>query len=461
MSEVAAHHGTSSLGDTREAVTIAAWGLLASAGYMLLTSMLQWLDAPMLPIVALLGGLASLNFALARATWQWADRAWVAWAYEAGHALALTVLLYLSGGSSIGIFIIVYASLVLHTEILRPDASVFVTANVCAALYAALSFLEYAGWVQSPHGAFVAVSVEQRLLLTSFTFLALNFLALYASRHGRQLRRLATRLRQRSDELRRANHRLAATAAALEEKQREVRTFVYAVTHDLKAPLNAIGLRTDLVLEAGADRLTSDQRDHLDEVLRAVDRTEGMIRDLLEMFRVTSLAEPAAWVDLTELMRTTVEQIRPQIAAKQVRVEVEALPIVWGQRRKLAHVMTNLIGNAVKYVPADGGRVVIRATVRNGDAVLSISDNGIGIDPVHHRRIFEPFGRAPADARRVDGHDVPGSGIGLTIVRQIVEAQGGQVWVESAAGAGATFHLRLARRADAPPASADPDEDAR
>ena len=95
----------------------------------------------------------------------------------------------------------------------------------------------------------------------------------------------------------------------------------------------------------------------------------------------------------------------------------------------------------------DPGCVLYQFSVSlDGDAIISVSDNGIGIDPAHHRRIFEPFGRAPDAPQRVDGVTVQGSGIGLAIVQQVAEAHGGHVWVESAPGVGTTFHLRLGRQ---------------
>lgn len=436
--------GVGSIDDTREAVVIAAWGLVGFGVYTIICQALGWIDIRLLPVLAIYVGLATVNVVLARTRRDWARDAGAAWTYEALHAVALTVLLYLHGGISLGIYLMVYGFLIVHTEVLRPDASVFVTANVCALCYALLAGLERHGWIVMPSGPFVAMSLDRYLLFTSFAVLAFNFLALYANRHGRQLHRLATRLRDRTDQLQRANERLASVASALEAKQVEVRTFVYAVTHDLKGPLGAIGLRADLLQEGARERLTADEQEHLDQILHASDRTQDMIRDLLEMFRVTSLEEPATWVDLHDVVCRSVDVLRAQIEAKRITIDVGTMPRVWAHARKLEHLLVNLIGNAVKYVPARGGHITVRASGRGTDTIVSVRDDGVGIDPIYHRRIFEAFGRAPASAQIVDGAVVSGSGIGLAVVQQIAEAHDGEAWVESAPGRGATFHVRLA-----------------
>jgi signal transduction histidine kinase len=254
---------------------------------------------------------------------------------------------------------------------------------------------------------------------------------------------LETMVTDRTADLERTNRELTATAAALRTKQDEVQSFVYTVTHDVKNPLNSIVMLTDLVLEEQGKQLSPETRDRLERVLHTAERTEDMIRDLLGLFRVTSRAEPATWVDLDSVARLTLDTLRPQVEAKRVQVDVAPLPRVWGEPSKLGHLLANLIGNAVKYVPSSQGRIDVHAAVEDGHAILTVRDNGIGIDPIYHRRIFEPFGRVPVQQQLVDGHEVSGTGMGLAIVQQIARAHGGDVWVESSSGEGSTFHVRL------------------
>jgi signal transduction histidine kinase len=431
--------------DARSAVLAAAFGLLGFAVYVWFISAAGWMTFPRRPVVGGFLALGVLNLVLARFADRWAPNRRVAWLYEGFHAVALTAILSQLGGMSLGIYAVAYGFLVVHTEVLRPDASVFVTANVCALCYGALGLLEYLGVV----GHADALTPGLRLTYGTFAALAFNFLALYASQHGTELRRLAAQLEtmvtQRTADLERTNQELSATAAALEAKQQEVQSFVYTVTHDVKNPLNSIVMLTDLTLEEERERLSPEARDRLERVLHTAEHTEDMIRDLLGLFRVTSSPEPTTWVDLDSVANLTLQTLRPQVEAKNVRVDLAPLPRVWGQPSKLGHLLANLLGNAVKYVPAQNGRIEIAASTEDGNAVLTVRDNGIGIDPIYHRRIFEPFGRVPGPQQLVDGHEVSGSGVGLAIVQQIARAHGGDVWVESMSGGGSTFHVRLPR----------------
>ena len=131
--------------------------------------------------------------------------------------------------------------------------------------------------------------------------------------------------------------------------------------------------------------------------------------------------------------------LEPRIAARQVRVEVASpLPAIRGQALKLRHVVENLIGNAIRFVPAGTGTIAVSATRENGAVILAVRDNGVGIPPEYHAEIFKMFRRAP----NADG-DEAGTGMGLAIVKRIVEGHGGEVWVDSAPGAGSVFRVRL------------------
>src|SRR5213080_3265861 len=201
-------------------------------------------------------------------------------------------------------------------------------------------------WVE--HGSLrdVGVDTQQQIAFVAIAFLTLNFLALYANRYGYQLRNLARHLQakvaERTAELSAVNAELAAKARALEEKQDELKSFVYTVTHDLKSPLSAILLIADLLLQREGAGLAAEGREDLERIVRLAGGTEDMIRDLLELFRITSQPEAPAWVELGPL------------------------PRVWGQGRKLGHVVSNLLGNAVKYVAAEQGEIAVLGGAENG-----------------------------------------------------------------------------------------------
>src|SRR5438552_19138558 len=157
-----------------------------------------------------------------------------------------------------------------------------------------------------------------------------------------------------------------------------------------------------------------------------------MNRNLLELYRITSQPEAPAWVELGALVERALETLHPQIAAKGVRVAVGRRRRVWGQARKLGHVVSNLLGNAVKYVAAEHGEIAVSGAVENGSVRLSVRDNGIGIPPAYHRGIFELFGRVPGQEQEVDGRAGGGTGGGVAIVERVVEARRGVAALQAA-----------------------------
>src|SRR2546427_2150993 len=313
----------------------------------------------------LFSGLILLNLGLAATAPRWAPWRWAIYAYEAFQVIVLSVILHRLGGLMMGILLITYAFPVIHGEMLRSDSSVFITANLCAACYAVMARVESRSLLE------VGVETPQQIAFVAIAFLTLNFLALYANRYGHQLRNLARHLQEkvaeRTTELTAVNAELAAKARALEAKQDELRNFVYTVTHDLKSPLSAILLNADLLLQRDGAGLGAESREDLERIVRLAGGTEDMIRDLLELFRITSRPEALAWVELDVLVARALETLGPQIAAKGVRVAVGPLPRVWGQSRKLGHVLGNLLGNAVKYVPARGGEITVSGVLENGN----------------------------------------------------------------------------------------------
>jgi signal transduction histidine kinase len=257
---------------------------------------------------------------------------------------------------------------------------------------------------------------------------------LLEGRRGALLRR-NRQLASASDALRDAN-------AALEAKQQELRTLVYAVTHDLKGPLNTIHLTADIALERSQDALTAEARTDLERIAHLAGATEEMIKDLLGMFQILYSPEDSSQVDLHSLVLNRLDALREQIDGKRITISLEPLPEAWGQPAKLSHVLDNLLGNAVKYV-RPGGRVALSALASDSGVLISIADNGIGIPTAYHLSIFDLFTRVPAEEYRLDEVPARGTGVGLAVARQIVEGHEGRIWVESDLGRGAAFYVWL------------------
>lgn len=232
---------------------------------------------------------------------------------------------------------------------------------------------------------------------------------------------------------------LTQATASLARKQQELEDFTYTVAHDLKAPLSAITMTADLLLDAHGGALPEAARRDVAEIMRRAGETENMIVELLRMVRVVTEPEPVEVVDLSVITARAVDMLRPHIAARDVRVEVgDALPCVLGQATKLGHVMSNLIGNALRFVPAGSGVVQVNARRDGPSVTIAVRDNGAGIPREYHEAIFEVFRRVPDN-----GDSAPGSGMGLAIVRRIVDAHGGNVTVQSAPGEGSVISVWL------------------
>jgi PAS domain S-box-containing protein len=225
----------------------------------------------------------------------------------------------------------------------------------------------------------------------------------------------------------------------LEAKNAELERFGYTVSHDLKGPLVTLRGFADYierdVREGRIDRLREDTA----RISQASARIQKLLDDLLALSRAARAVGPPGPVAVGEAVRDALRLVEAELAARRVRVEVaEWLPVVFGDHARLVQVFQNLLENAAKFASAAEERVV-RVEARpteNGLAAVVVRDNGIGIEPRHHERVFGLF-------EKLDPHG-EGTGIGLTLVRRIVESHGGRVWVESEGlGRGAAICLEL------------------
>jgi signal transduction histidine kinase len=357
----------------------------------------------------------------------------------------MTIILHYLGGLGAAFLVFVQLFPIFHAAMLGSTGEVFFTANVTGACVALLLVGEASGVLPSQGALMWPLTTGQAWAAAGISWAGFNFFALYASSYGEELRRSARSLQDqvsaRTTALQAANAELERRTHALEAAQDELRTLLYAVTHDIKSPVNSILLIADLLRERPEVEREPAVRGELDRIIRLAGGTEDMIRDLFDFFQLMATREAPDWVELDALVEETIETIRPQLAARGVVVEARALPRVWGERRKLGRVVTNLLRNAMQHAAAGRGRVEVEGAREGREVRFSVRDNGAGIAPRYHAGIFELFGRVPRD----DGADEerPGSGVGLAVVRRIVEAHLGRVWVDSDVGRGAVFHVIL------------------
>lgn len=234
---------------------------------------------------------------------------------------------------------------------------------------------------------------------------------------------------------------VAQRTRELEESNRRMVSFSYSISHDLKAPLRAIRGYIDALVEDCGDRLHAEGLEYADRIARAADRMDSLIADLLSYSRLgqVDLAHvPVALVDVVESALTELEPLIAETGASVEHAVPASLPRVRAHAPSLCQAITNLVGNALKFVnPGEVPRVRISGEVDDGYVRLSVEDQGIGIAPEHHDRIFGVFERLHTRG------PYAGSGVGLAMVKMAVERMGGSVGVESALGSGSRFWIEL------------------
>ncbi len=257
---------------------------------------------------------------------------------------------------------------------------------------------------------------------------------------------------KRTEQLELANARLESTVAELErsrvERERlitrleiqnaELERFAYTVSHDLKTPLITIKGHAGALAEDLAHGDGKLAEEDLARIAGAADRMGSLLKDLLDLSRIGRVVNPPEDVPLGELVDEALQMFFQQIEAKNIRIDVAPdLPSVFGDRNRLLEVYQNLLENAIKYLgdPAEP-RIEIGWRADGDASTLFVRDNGIGIEPPYHERIFKLFDQLD--------RNVEGTGIGLTLVRRIIDIHGGRIWVESEGlGHGSTFCFTL------------------
>jgi signal transduction histidine kinase len=218
------------------------------------------------------------------------------------------------------------------------------------------------------------------------------------------------------------------------------RDFVTAFTHDLRTPLATVKGYVELVRMDGP--LTDRQEEDLDGVTRAANLMKSLIEDLLELSRLERLEElPKESIKLDQVVESSLVAVRPLAATREIALKLAEVTnedlIVQGNSVLLTRAVSNLLDNAIKYTQT-GGHVNVTLERTNGQAIVSVIDNGPGIRAKDLPRVFEKFFRA-----RSELDEVPGTGLGLAIVKTIAEQHSGEVWVESAPESGSKFTIVL------------------
>jgi len=293
----------------------------------------------------------------------------------------------------------------------------------------------------------------------TFTLIGAGFLNVglllglgYAVRRDLDARATADAERERSstiaaesEERRRTAEALSQLNQRLEISNRELQDFAYVASHDLQEPLRKIQAFGDRLLSRFSDILAQDGRDYLDRMHNAASRMQTLINDLLTFARVTTKAQPFSTVDLTAVTHEVITDLENRLETSGGKIEIDTpLPAVSADPTQIRQVLQNLIANALKFRKPDVlpvVRISARALPEVADhkpmVEISVADNGIGFDEKYLDRIFNVF-------QRLHGrHEFEGTGIGLAVVRKIIERHEGSVTAKSHEGAGATFLFTL------------------
>jgi chemotaxis family two-component system sensor kinase Cph1 len=258
-------------------------------------------------------------------------------------------------------------------------------------------------------------------------------------------------------ERKRAEKERERLLAELEDKSKEMKQLLFVASHDLRSPLvNIQGFTREIehslqqvhsllesedippaLKEKLAAPIEEGIADSLSYILASTSKIDTLLKGLLKLSRLGQVAITIEKLNMSELMAEVVDSFEFQIKEAGVKLEVAKLPQCQGDKAQINQVFSNLIGNALKYLdPERPGIIRISGSTEDTKAVYTVEDNGIGIAPEHQETVFQIF-------QRVDPKASSGEGLGLTIVRRILDRHGGKVWLESEPGRGSRFHVSL------------------
>jgi PAS domain S-box-containing protein len=240
--------------------------------------------------------------------------------------------------------------------------------------------------------------------------------------------------------------RIAERTAQLQESNKELESFSYSVSHDLRAPLRHIVGYVDLLRQSSASGPNEESRRRMDIIASAAKRMGNLIDDLLSFSRVGRQGMKVSTVDANALLRDVLEELRPETQEREIVWACADLPELVADRGLLKLVFTNLLSNAIKFTRGRSpARIEVGCHAGPGNAdewVIFVRDNGAGFEMDYYDKLFGVFQRLHSD------REFEGTGIGLANCRRIIDRHGGRIWAEGAVGAGATFYFTLPRMQD-------------
>ena len=249
----------------------------------------------------------------------------------------------------------------------------------------------------------------------------------------RELKQSRQLLQQNNDNL---EHAVAERTAQLATSNQDLEDFAYIASHDLRQPIRKIRMCTEYLAEDYGQCFDEQAEEYIRYITKSTDRMYLLIDDLLAYSRV-GREENLVPVDLESVVQDVLEDLSLTIEEKQATIDYQGLPTVRANLREIRQLFQNSIGNSLKFTSDRPPEITINAIRQEDNWLFSVKDNGIGIEPRFYDKIFQMFQRLHSNS------EYEGTGIGLAICQKVVNSHGGEIWVESQFGEGATFYFTL------------------
>jgi signal transduction histidine kinase len=325
------------------------------------------------------------------------------------------------------IVVVICAGLVLNWRSAIAWSVFSIITNLVILYLGQMKYLPYSNHSASPPMAFW---LAQTVYIIVASFLV--------SQSLRKIDEALAKARHEIGERRKAEAERKKFIAELEAKNSELERFTYTVSHDLKSPLITIGGYLNFMEKDVSEGRLDKFGDDLKRVRDATIKMQALLNDLLQLSRIGRLTNPPVVTSFESIVRDALSLVEGRILRSHIEVKVQAqLPNIYCDRVRLVEVMQNLLDNAAKFTPPDRNAIIeVGAKVIDAETVFFVKDNGIGIDPAHHERIFGLFNKLDPNSE--------GTGVGLALVKRTIEVHGGRIWVESIPGQGTTFFFTVA-----------------
>lgn len=403
-----------------------------------------------LAVAGILASLAAINvvywFIGKARGFPYRDLTW----HDGIDVVVLTIVLHFAGGVNVPYGAVAYLSLVLFSAVAKSRMVAVGLALFSIGSLLALVVFEEAGFVASYAGMWgyrLPLHVQIYTVMVSAVFL-IN-IAWVAGSLSDQLKlangSLVDAGRRLQEQNRDLERRVDERTARLARATQEIEDLVHIVSHDLKNVAVAVTETARKLVARESANLSERGKSYADNVLEDGRTMSRMLEDLLLLFRHTEGAGTRAeWVDVDAVVRQSLRQLQYQVEAKRIEVSVGPLPSVFADTQKMRHIFDNLLNNACKYVgDKKPARIDVGGEVNETTVKFFVRDNGVGMDERQRARIFQLYHRGPV--QEVEGAVQDGHGVGLAIVKRIVERYGGSIVVTSAAREGTTFEVTLPR----------------